>query len=60
MNTILLKSIPNRCILDNLESNLYIGLFDGSIFRIPIKSIMNESNKMIDETVEEISFIGHK
>ena len=59
-NAILFKTAPNRCILDNLESNVYVGLTNGLIMRIPIKSIVNEKNKMIDESSDELSFIGHK
>ncbi|CAF0779170.1 unnamed protein product [Brachionus calyciflorus] len=60
MDTVLFKTAPSRCILDNMETNLYVGLTNGLILRIPIKSIVNETNKMIDEDSNEMSFIGHK
>lgn len=38
--TLLFQSAPNRCVFDNSESNLYVGLINGNILCIPIKSIV--------------------
>jgi WD40 repeat protein len=58
-HNIIFQVAPNRCILDNLETNLYVGLVNGCILCIPIKSILHDSNKLIAES-ENRSFIGHK
>ena len=56
---IIFQAAPNRCILDNLEANLYVGLVNGLILCVPIKSVLHDSNKLITES-ENKSFIGHK
>ncbi len=38
--TVLLESIPNRCLMDNLESNFYVALDNGAILGLPIKSVV--------------------
>ena len=58
--SLLLQVAPNRCILDNAESNLYVGLVNGVILRISIKKIVQDSNKLFEEDQENFSFIGHK
>ena len=58
-HNIIFQAAPNRCILDGLDTNLYVGLITGHIFCIPIKSVLHDSNKLITES-EYKSFVGHK
>lgn len=58
--TITFQSVAVRCILDHLESTLYVGLMNGVILGLEIKSILGETNKMLTETMDlNKSFIGH-
>jgi len=59
MFSLVFNSIPTRVLLDNIESNLYISLSNGTILNIGIKSVLQESNKIINEN-EHGTFIGHK
>jgi hypothetical protein len=38
-DTILLESAPSRCLLDNLEEYLYLGMVNGDIIRLSIKKV---------------------
>lgn len=58
--SVLFQSAPQRCVLDHSESNLYVGLVNGQIFKISIKKVVQDSNKLVEESNENATFIGHK
>jgi WD40 repeat protein len=57
---LLFQAAPNRCVLDHSEAYLYVGLVNGLILRISIKRTVQDSNKLIEESLENGSFLGHK
>lgn len=58
----LFEDVPTRCILDYLETYLYVGLSNGDIHRILVKSLLFELNKTTPEPENSTKalFLGHK
>lgn len=56
---LLFQAAPTSCVLDNLESNLYVGLANGTILGISIKTILHETDKLMTDSLDNKSFLGH-
>lgn len=57
---LLFQSTPICCLFDHLETNLYVGLANGGLLAISIKTILHESDKLITDAMDNKSFLGHK
>lgn len=56
---LIFQAAPSSCTFDNLESNLYVGLVNGTILGISLKTILHDSNKLMTESMDNKSFLGH-
>jgi WD40 repeat protein len=57
---LLFQAAPNRCVLDHTECYLYVGLINGVILRISLKKAVHDSSRLVEESMENGSFLGHK
>lgn len=56
---LLFQAAPTSCCFDNLESNLYVGLVNGTILGISIKTILHDTDKLMTDSMDNKSFLGH-
>jgi pre-rRNA-processing protein IPI3 len=56
---LLFQSAPTSCVFDHLESNLYVGLVNGTILGISIKTILHDTDKLMTDSMDNKSFLGH-
>lgn len=56
---LLFQAAPTSCTFDNLEANLYVGLVNGTILGISIKTILHHTDKLMTDSMDNKSFLGH-
>jgi len=56
---LLFQAAPTSCIFDHLETNLYVGLVNGVILAISIKTILHDTDKLMNDAMDNKSFLGH-
>jgi len=57
---LLFQAAPTSCAFDHLESNLYVGLVNGAILGISIKTMLHDTDKLMTDAMDNKSFLGHK
>lgn len=55
----LFQAVPTSCVFDNLETYLYVGFVNGTILGISIKTLLHETDKLMTDSMDNKSFLGH-
>lgn len=56
---LLFQAAPVCCTFDNVEANLYVGLVNGTILGISIKTLLHETDKLMTDSMDNKSYMGH-